>query len=55
MYLGWIELGLAVWALGTLFVLILLRMAGDQDRAARRAEEDIDPHADVTITRSSMG
>jgi hypothetical protein len=54
MHLGWIELGLVVWALGTLFVLILLRMAGDQDREARHSERDLDPHADVTITRSSM-
>jgi hypothetical protein len=55
MSIGWIELGLAVWALGTVFVLVLLKMAGDQDRAARHAERDIIPHADVTITRSSLG
>ena len=48
----WIVLGLVAWALGLLFVLILLRMAGDQDRAARHAQRSIDPHSDVTITRS---
>jgi hypothetical protein len=52
MELGWIELGLVVWVLALLFVLILMRMAGDQDRAARHAHKDVDPYADVTITRS---
>jgi hypothetical protein len=34
--LGWLLLALVVWALGFLFVLALMRMSGDQDRAARR-------------------
>lgn len=52
MDLGWIGLGLVARALGLFFVLILLRMAGDQDRAARHAEKSIDPYSDVTVTRS---
>ena len=33
------------------FVLLLMRMAGRQDRAARHAEKRLDPFSDVTITR----
>ncbi len=47
----WILLGIVAWVLGALFVLILMRMAGDQDRDARHQERDIDPFADITITR----
>ncbi len=47
----WILLGIVAWVLGALFVLILMRMAGDQDRDARHQEKDIDPFADITITR----
>jgi hypothetical protein len=36
MTIFWILLGLIGWALGLEFVLILMRMAGDSDRAARR-------------------
>jgi hypothetical protein len=46
----WIVLGLAGWALALLFVLLLMRMAGEQDRAARRSEKKLDPFSDVTIT-----
>ena len=48
---NWILLMLVVWVLGILFVMILLRMAGDQDRAARHQEKEIDPFSDVTVTR----
>jgi hypothetical protein len=47
----WIVLGLVAWGLGVLFVLLLLRMAGDQDRNARHAQKNVDPFSDVTITR----
>ncbi len=50
--MDWILLGLVAWVLGVAFVLILLRMAGDQDRAARHAEKEIIPYSDITITRS---
>ena len=50
MDLTWILLGLVGWGLGLLFVLALMRMAGDQDRAARHEQKRIDPNSDVTIT-----
>jgi len=46
----WILLGLVAWGLGLLVALILFRMAGDQDRAARHSQKQIIPHSDVTIT-----
>jgi len=52
MKLDWILLGIVGWILCALFVSILMRMASDQDRSARHAQRDIDPYADVTITRS---
>ena len=51
--LAWIVLGLVGWALGLLAVLILMKMAGDQDRAARHEQKRIDPYCDVTITRTA--
>ena len=53
--LSWIMLGLVGWALGMVFVLVLMRMAGDQDRAARHTEKRLDPYSDVTITRLGSG
>jgi hypothetical protein len=49
---SWIMLGLVGWALGLAFVLVLMRMAGDQDRAARHEQKRLDPFTDVTITVS---
>ena len=40
---AWIVVGLAGWALALVFVLLLMRMAGQQDRAARRSERKLDP------------
>ena len=51
MDLSWIVLGLVGWALGFLVVMVLMRMAGEQDRAARHEQKRIDPYSDVTITR----
>ena len=51
MDLSWILLGLVGWGLGLLFVLVLMRMAGSQDRAARHAQKRLDPYSDVTITK----
>ena len=48
----WVLLGVVGWVLGVLFVMVLLRMAGDQDRAAHRAEKHLHPYADITVTRS---
>ena len=39
----WIVVGLAGWALALVFVLLLMRMAGEQDRAARWSEKKLDP------------
>jgi hypothetical protein len=50
---GWVILVLVGWALGLLFVLILMRMSGDQDRAARHEQKRLLPDSDVTITRSN--
>jgi hypothetical protein len=50
--LTWILLGLVGWALALLVLLLLMRMAGDQDRAARHAQKRLDPYSDVTITRT---
>jgi hypothetical protein len=53
--LGWILLGLIGWALGFGFVLLLMRMSGQQDRAARHEQKRMDPFSDVTITRTGVG
>jgi hypothetical protein len=55
MDVSWILLGLIFWTLGFLFVLALMRMAGDQDRAARHEQKRMDPFSDVTITRFGKG
>jgi hypothetical protein len=55
MHLSWIVLGIVGWTLGLLFVLALMRMAGNQDRAARHAQKRLDPNSDVTITRFGNG
>ena len=47
----WIPLGLLGWGLGFLFVMVLMRTAGKQDRAARHEEKRMDPVSDVTITK----
>ena len=49
--LGWILLGLVLWALVSIFVFALFSMARDQDRAARHEEKRIVPYSDVTITQ----
>ena len=56
MDVGWIVVwGLVSWTLGFLFVLALMRMAGDQDRAARHEEKLMDPFSDVSITQTGNG
>ena len=55
MDVSWIVLGLIFWTLGFLFVLALMRMAGDQDRAARHEQKRMDPFSDVTITGFGKG
>ena len=49
--LTWILLGLALWIVGFGFVMVLMRMAGDEDRGSRRIERSIDPFSDVAVTQ----
>ena len=51
MDLSWILLGLIGWAVALLLILILMRMSGAQDRAARHEQKRLDPFSDVTITK----
>jgi hypothetical protein len=51
MNMGWILLGIVGWALGLVVLLALLRMSGDQDRAARHEQKRLHPYSDVTITQ----
>jgi hypothetical protein len=53
--LTWIIVGLAGWAFGFFFVMVLMRMAGDEDRAARHEEKLLHPFSDVTITQFGNG
>ena len=53
--MSWIVLGLVVWVLFALCALILMRMSGEQDRAACRDEKLLIPFSDVTITQSGNG
>ncbi len=49
--LSWIILGLVGWALGFLFVMVLMRISADEDRAARHQQKRLDPYSDVSITQ----
>ena len=53
MDLIWILLGVVGWGLGLLLVLALMRMAADQDRAARHVQKRLDPLSDITITKTN--
>ena len=50
--LTWILLCALCWGLAFAFVLVLMQMSRDQDRAARREQRRFDPLADATITRT---
>jgi hypothetical protein len=50
----WIVLGIVGWALGFSFVMILMRMAAGEDRAARHEEKRLDPFSDVSITQMGV-
>lgn len=52
---GWIMLAVVGWGLGLLAILVLCRISGNQDRAARHAEKKLIPYSDVTITRFGNG
>jgi len=40
----WIVLGLVTWVVGVAFVFVLCQVAGNQDRAACRAEKTLPAH-----------
>ena len=47
----WIMLGVVGWGLGLSFVIVLMRMAANEDRDARHQEKHMDPFSNVTVTR----
>ena len=53
--LMWMLIGLALWMVGFGFVMVLMRMAGDEDRAARHSERNINPFSDVQVTQTGTG
>ena len=55
MTLGWILIGAVAFSLICLVTYALVKTASDADRAARRAQRDIFPAADITITQSGSG
>lgn len=52
MTIGWILISAVAFGLFCLVTFALLKAASDADRVARRAQRDVFPMADVTITRS---
>ena len=52
---GWIVLLVVLWALGVTLALVLVRMASDQDRAARNSEKRHFLFSDVDITQTGPG
>ena len=51
----WTAFGLIAWSLGFFFVMVLMRMAGDEDRAAARQEKLLDASSEVMVTSSAIG
>ena len=51
----WIVLGLVAWTLGLWFVMILMRMAGDEDRAALRQEKLLEAFSDGGAIQPGIG
>ena len=50
----WIVLGLVAWTLGLLFVLVLMRMAGDEDRAALQQERLLEASSDGVVIQAGI-
>ena len=48
--MGWMVLGLIFGALAYLLVIVLMRIAHEEDRTARHTHRRLDPYADVTVT-----
>ena len=50
MDLQWIILAFVGWDVAMIFVLVLMQMAGDEDRAARHLERRLFPNSGVGVT-----
>jgi hypothetical protein len=55
MTLIWIVLGLAAWTLGFLFLMVLMRMASAEDRAALQQEKLLERLLNASVTRAGVG
>ena len=52
----WIVLGLAAWMVGFLFLMVLMRMASAEDRAALQQERlFLEPLSNAIVTRAGDG
>lgn len=51
MEVAWIFFGLVGWALALLLVLVLIQVAGDQDRVARWLEMRINRDSETLVTK----
>jgi hypothetical protein len=51
--LSWVLLAIVFGSLAALLVSVLLRIANEEDRTARRTQRKIDPFSDVTRTRTN--
>jgi len=47
---GWVLLAIIFGSLGALLIMVLLRIANEEDRSARRVQRRMDPYSDVTVT-----
>jgi len=52
MSMEWMALAAVGLGIGWLVTFTLMKVADDNDRAARRAERELIPFSDVTITRT---
>ncbi len=50
--IGWMTLVALAIVIGWLVTFTLLKMADDNDRAARHAERELIPFSDVTVTQA---
>jgi len=48
---GWALLAIIFGSLGALLLIVLFRIADEEDRSARRVQRRMDPYSDVTVTR----
>ena len=53
--LFWITLVFVGWAIGLAGLFALMRMAGDEDRAARQQEQLLYPFSDLLFTQAGVG